>query len=55
MKTSQILFLIVAAGVSAFAGDISVPAPEVGLDAATVAGAIGLIGSALLIVRGRRK
>ena len=55
MKTWQLLILAATAAGMAFGADIQVAAPEVGLDAPTVAATIGLLSGGLLIMRARRR
>jgi len=55
MRLLQVVLLSVAVAGIAFAGDVAPPVPEVGLDAPTVVGAIGLLAGGLLIWRARRK
>jgi hypothetical protein len=55
MKTLNLAFLALMTASATFAMDQVVAVPEAGLDATTIASAIGLLGGTVLILRGRRR
>ena len=55
MRTLQMLFLSAAVAGIALAADVPVKSPEVGLDAPTIVGAIGVLSGGFLVMLARRK
>jgi hypothetical protein len=55
MRLLQVALLSMAVAASALAGDVAVPAPEIGADGTTIVSALGVLAGGLLIVRARRK
>ncbi len=54
MKLLGLFSVCIAFAGIAFGADVPVPVPEVGLDAPTIAGSIGVLAGGLLIMRARR-